>query len=144
MFDNQSDFDARTLSIGQFSRNTGQTKLLNRYIYSRSSTFHRFCARLLRQYARHLGLEENYSIYDTGDSRYITLEELAAKEMPDVRFVKVDVDAEPALAQRFGITSIPTLKLFHAGELVGSQVGALGKPQLRETIDRTFNLRATA
>ena len=70
-------------------------------------------------------------------------EELA-KEMPDVRFVKVDVDAEPALAQRFGITSIPTLKLFHAGELVGSQVGALGKPQLRETIDRTFNLRATA
>jgi DNA helicase-2/ATP-dependent DNA helicase PcrA len=32
------------------------------------STFHRFCARLLRQYARYLGLEENYSIYDTGDS----------------------------------------------------------------------------
>jgi DNA helicase-2/ATP-dependent DNA helicase PcrA len=32
------------------------------------STFHRFCARLLRQYARQLGLEENYSIYDTGDS----------------------------------------------------------------------------
>jgi ATP-dependent DNA helicase UvrD/PcrA len=32
------------------------------------STFHRFCARLLRQYARYLGLEESYSIYDTGDS----------------------------------------------------------------------------
>ncbi|MEX2140642.1 MAG: UvrD-helicase domain-containing protein [Pirellulales bacterium] len=32
------------------------------------STFHRFCARLLRQYARYLGLQENYSIYDTSDS----------------------------------------------------------------------------
>jgi DNA helicase-2/ATP-dependent DNA helicase PcrA len=31
-------------------------------------TFHRFCARLLRKYAPHVGLEENYTIYDTGDS----------------------------------------------------------------------------
>ena len=32
------------------------------------STFHRFCARLLREYAPHIGLPENYSIYDTSDS----------------------------------------------------------------------------
>src|SRR5574340_661803 len=31
-------------------------------------TFHRFCARLLRKYARFVGLQENYTIYDTGDS----------------------------------------------------------------------------
>ena len=31
-------------------------------------TFHRFCARLLRKYAPIVGLEENYTIYDTGDS----------------------------------------------------------------------------
>lgn len=31
-------------------------------------TFHRFCARLLRQYAPLVGLAENYTIYDTGDS----------------------------------------------------------------------------
>jgi len=31
-------------------------------------TFHRFCARLLRQYAAHVGLTENYTIYDTQDS----------------------------------------------------------------------------
>src|SRR5215213_9269980 len=30
-----------------------------------ASTFHRFCARLLRQYARLVGLEENYTIFDT-------------------------------------------------------------------------------
>ncbi len=31
-------------------------------------TFHRFCARLLRKYAPLVGLEENYTIYDVGDS----------------------------------------------------------------------------
>ncbi len=31
-------------------------------------TFHRFCARLLRKYARLVGLQENYTIYDTDDS----------------------------------------------------------------------------
>lgn len=32
------------------------------------STFHRFCARLLRQYAPQVGLAENFTIYDTEDS----------------------------------------------------------------------------
>ena len=32
------------------------------------STFHRFCARLLRKYAPMVGIEENYTIYDTDDS----------------------------------------------------------------------------
>jgi DNA helicase II / ATP-dependent DNA helicase PcrA len=31
-------------------------------------TFHRFCARLLRRYASYVGLNENYTIYDTADS----------------------------------------------------------------------------
>ncbi len=31
-------------------------------------TFHRFCARLLRQYASLVGLQENYTIYDVDDS----------------------------------------------------------------------------
>ena len=31
-------------------------------------TFHRFCARLLRKYAPLVGLQENYTIYDAGDS----------------------------------------------------------------------------
>ncbi len=43
------------------------------------STFHRFCSRLLRQYAPLVGLNENFTIYDTSDSRNVmrrTLDEL--------------------------------------------------------------------
>jgi DNA helicase-2/ATP-dependent DNA helicase PcrA len=43
------------------------------------STFHRFCSRLLRQYAPLVGLSENFTIYDTADSRQVlrrTLQEL--------------------------------------------------------------------
>jgi DNA helicase-2/ATP-dependent DNA helicase PcrA len=32
------------------------------------STFHRFCAQMLRRYAAHVGLESNFTIYDTDDS----------------------------------------------------------------------------
>lgn len=35
----------------------------------RLSTFHRFCARLLREFAQQVGLRENFTIYDTNDSR---------------------------------------------------------------------------
>jgi DNA helicase II / ATP-dependent DNA helicase PcrA len=34
-------------------------------------TFHRFCARMLRKYASFVGLQENFSIYDTSDSGQI-------------------------------------------------------------------------
>jgi DNA helicase-2/ATP-dependent DNA helicase PcrA len=37
-------------------------------------TFHRFCARLLRMYGQLVGLSENYSIYDTDDSRRMLAE----------------------------------------------------------------------
>jgi DNA helicase-2/ATP-dependent DNA helicase PcrA len=45
------------------------------------STFHRFCARLLRQFARYIGLEENYSIYDTGDSLAVIKRVIDALEL---------------------------------------------------------------
>lgn len=44
--------------------------------------------------------------------------------------VKVDVDANPALAQRFDVMSIPTLILFKDGVMVWRTVGAAGAPHL--------------
>jgi thioredoxin-like negative regulator of GroEL len=49
-------------------------------------------------------------------------------------FLSVDVDAEPALASRFGVLSIPTLKCFRAGREVASHVGAPGSEALRRLL----------
>lgn len=44
---------------------------------------------------------------------------------PQVRVGKVDTEAQPALAQRFGIRSLPTLVLLHHGHEVGRHSGAI-------------------
>ena len=48
---------------------------------------------------------------------------------------KVDVDAEPELASRYGVMSIPTLLVFRNGEIVEKRVGALPKDELRRVVD---------
>ena len=55
---------------------------------------------------------------------------------PDYRFAKVDVDAEPALAGRYGIRSIPTLIVIRDGEPIAAQAGVVGAEQLVEALDR--------
>jgi thioredoxin 2 len=52
-------------------------------------------------------------------------EKAAVQLQPGVRLAKVDTEAEPALGQRFGIRSIPTLALFVAGQEVARQPGAM-------------------
>jgi thioredoxin 2 len=48
---------------------------------------------------------------------------------PRVRAAKVDTEAEPALAARFGIRSIPTLILFAGGREIARQNGAMTMPE---------------
>jgi thioredoxin 2 len=57
-------------------------------------------------------------------------EQAAARLEPRVQLAKLDTEAEPALAQRFGIRSIPTLVLFRNGREVARQSGALSLAQL--------------
>ena len=63
--------------------------------------------------------------------------ERAAELRPDYRFAKIDVDAEPALARRYGIRSIPTLIVLRDGEPVAGQAGVIGADQLVEALDRS-------
>ena len=56
------------------------------------------------------------------------LEELAGEA--DFKIVKVDVDAEPALAMQFGIESIPTLLVFRNGQLAGRSIGLVSKADI--------------
>ena len=61
--------------------------------------------------------------------------EAARQFEPRLRLGKVDTDAQPQLAQRFGIRSIPTLVLLKDGRELARQAGALGAAQLRQFVD---------
>ena len=62
-------------------------------------------------------------------------EEAAARLAPEVRLAKLDTEAEPGIAGRFGIRSIPTLVAFKDGREVARQSGALGLAQLVQWIN---------
>ena len=61
-------------------------------------------------------------------------EEAAARLAPDVRLAKLDTEAAPDLAARFGIRSIPTLVAFRGGREVARQSGAMAASQLVQWI----------
>jgi thioredoxin 1 len=63
------------------------------------------------------------------------LEELAA-ETPEARIVKVNVDHSPGLASEYGISAIPSLKIFKNGVIVDEMAGLASKSQLRSMLDR--------
>ena len=63
------------------------------------------------------------------------VEELA-EEMTDVRFAKVNVDEEPALANAFKVNAIPTLVFMKNGQALGQTVGLQGKEDLRAVIEK--------
>ncbi len=54
-------------------------------------------------------------------------EKAAATLEPNCRLVKVNIDAEPAIAARFRVQSIPTLCLLRQGKEVDRQLGALSE-----------------
>lgn len=61
------------------------------------------------------------------------LDQIAA-EHSEIEIVKVNVDEEPALAQQYGITSIPALQVFQGGQLVKAMVGAKPKFALEQDL----------
>ena len=48
----------------------------------------------------------------------------------DVRFVKINVDDNPATAMNYGVKSIPTIARFEGGEVTQQAIGALPRDQL--------------
>ncbi|MFD2840626.1 thioredoxin [Populibacterium corticicola] len=63
------------------------------------------------------------------------LDELANEYDGRVKIAKIDVDANPETAAKFGIVSIPTLYIFKGGELVESINGARPKRELSEKLE---------
>ncbi len=60
--------------------------------------------------------------------------ETAKRMEPYVRFVKVDTEAEPQLAQKYAIRSLPTLVRFEKGREVKRQSGAMNVTQIQQWV----------
>jgi len=58
----------------------------------------------------------------------------AAVRHPEVRFAKVDTEAQPEIAAHFRIRSIPTLMIFRENIIVFAQAGALSARALDEVL----------
>ncbi len=61
------------------------------------------------------------------------IEEVAV-EHPEVKVGKVNVDEQQALAQQFGIMSIPTLVVFKDGKKVNEALGLMPKAQVESLL----------
>jgi thioredoxin 2 len=59
----------------------------------------------------------------------------AARQRPDIRFVKVDTDRAQDIAQRYAIRGIPTLMLFRDGREAARVSGAMSTSQLLAWLD---------
>ena len=62
------------------------------------------------------------------------LDQIAQERGGELRLVKVNIDEQPAIAQRYGIMSIPTIVLFKDGEPVAGAVGARPKGALEQAL----------
>ncbi len=58
------------------------------------------------------------------------IDEIAVEYEGRVKVGKVNVDDEPALANMFGIESIPTVMVFKGGKIVNTALGYRPKEQI--------------
>ncbi len=65
--------------------------------------------------------------------------ELAEENNGKLVVAKVNVDEEPELTQQYNIMSIPTMKFFKNGEIVGEIVGAAPKATIEAELAKHLN-----
>ncbi len=63
------------------------------------------------------------------------IEELAAENAGSIKMAKMNIDDSPNTATTYGVSAIPTLMIFKAGEVVKQFVGVQPKNRLQQAID---------
>jgi thioredoxin 1 len=67
------------------------------------------------------------------------LDKIIEERGDDLRLVKVNIDEEPSLAQKYGIVSIPTIMLFRNGEPAAAAIGAQPKGAIEKSLGLAEN-----
>ncbi|AHG59816.1 thioredoxin TrxA [Buchnera aphidicola] len=67
------------------------------------------------------------------------LEEIAEEYNEKLIIGKINIEEQPNTAPIYSIRSIPTLLLFHDGQVLSTKVGALSKLQLKKFLDENIN-----
>jgi thioredoxin 1 len=62
------------------------------------------------------------------------LDRIVEESNGDLKLVKVNIDEQPALSQRYGVQSIPTMILFKNGEPAAAAIGAQPKSALEKAL----------
>ena len=63
------------------------------------------------------------------------VDQVAEAQAGKAKVVKVNIDEEPELAQRYGVMSIPTLIVFKAGQPAATSVGLKSKAAVEKLLD---------
>ena len=73
-----------------------------------------------------------------GPCKMITpvLEQIAEEQDAKLKIVKLNVDENPSMLQKFGIRGIPTMILFKGGQPVETIVGFMPKPALMGKLEK--------
>ena len=65
------------------------------------------------------------------------LEEISDDKGDSISIVKLNIDENPLIPQKYNVRGIPTLLIFKNGEVVAEKMGALPKSQLEEWINQS-------
>jgi len=63
------------------------------------------------------------------------LEEISVERKESLKIMKLNIDENQEIAQKYGVRGIPTLMFFNKGKLIDTRVGSLPKSSLDEWID---------
>ena len=66
-------------------------------------------------------------------------EKVASSNQSDVQMYTLNIDNNREVAVSLGIRSIPTVKMFDAGQAVQTKVGLLSENQINELVKELFN-----
>ncbi|HEY1614115.1 MAG TPA: thioredoxin [Rhizomicrobium sp.] len=66
------------------------------------------------------------------------LEELSAELGEKITVAKINIDESPQTPTRYGVRGVPTLMIFHKGQVAATKVGALPKSKIKEWIESSI------